>query len=462
LQKKVLMDLSTLQKKYPRFVYESYGWNIENGDFVADFCFEMGEIKFNPRITIRGVDRNRIEKIGEAGVSNLVFNMGLAEIPSYWKATCAPVIEVKAGYLDKTQIKFWQDLIEKGMGQFFFENKLPFIRPKFIVGAPKPEKPSIIKNKFSPRYLVPLGGGKDSLVTLELLREAKEETTTFVLNPNEPMRRILEVAGGKNIIIERKIDRKLIELKDQGYLNGHTPFSSILSFLSVAVAALFDFRYIAISQERSSDEGNIEYLGQTVNHQYSKSFEFENKFRGYCKKYLAKDVEYFSFLRPLYEIQIAKLFSRYPKYFSYFMSCNKSYTIAAREGGTDIGWCGQCPKCLSTFVMLYPFVGETQTAKIFGENLFNDKTLLPIMSELLGEGKCKPFECVATFAEARSAFYLSWQQAASSKPYLLAYFETHILPKYPKISRQTANLLASWNPKNNLPKPLQNFFRSSS
>jgi len=446
------MELDFLQKKYPEFVYESYDWKIAGSDLAAGFCFRIGSIEFRPSITIYGIDEVRIAALGSAAVSNLVFNMGLAEIPSYWKAACSPTIVIRAGYLDKFQVDFWQSLIFN-MGQFFYENKLPFIKPDFKIEAQKPVKAVTIAKRFSRRYLVPLGGGKDSLVTLGVLKQIKKDVATFTLNANIPLKGVVKAAGTDNIYIERKIDRKLVEINAQGFLNGHTPFSSVLAVLGVSLAALFDYGYVAISQERSSNEGNVEYLGKNINHQYSKTFEFENKFRKYSAKYLAKNIEYASFLRPLYEIQISKIFSGYPKYFGSFLSCNKPFTIAARAAGS-VGWCGQCSKCLSVFSMLYPFIGKDAAVNIFGSDLFENEKLLPVMLELLGQAEQKPMECVGTFEEMRAAFYLSLIKAEGDRPYLLEYFEKNIMPKYPRIAAQSKKILLAWTNKHNLSKGL--------
>jgi len=62
---------------------------------------------------------------GQSGsFDNLVFNLGLIELLSYWKATCSREIEVQTHNLDKDQINWWKDLIFEGMGQFFYENKI--------------------------------------------------------------------------------------------------------------------------------------------------------------------------------------------------------------------------------------------------------------------------------------------------------------------------------------------------
>ncbi|MFA6375814.1 MAG: hypothetical protein WCX69_00230 [Candidatus Paceibacterota bacterium] len=454
------MELDFLQKKYPEFVYESFDWELAAGDLAAVFCFRLGDIEFHPSVIIHGVNQAQIDRVGEAAVSNLIFNMGLAEIPSYWKAACSPKIIINAGYLDREQIIFWQGLFFN-MGQFFYENKIPFIKPLFEIIPPKPKKAPLIAKRFLKRYLVPLGGGKDSLVTFEALKEGKNEVTTFTFNANTALKRVAKEAGADNIFVERKIDKRLIELNAQGYLNGHTPFSSVLAVLGVGLAAIFDCGYVAISQERSSNEGNVEYLGKAVNHQYSKTFEFENKFRKYSKACLAKNVDYFSFLRPLYEIQISKIFCRYPKYFGSFLSCNKPFTIAARESSPNAMWCGQCSKCLSVYSMIYPFAGKEAAVKIFGGDLFDNNGLLPTMRELLGQTESKPMECVGTFEEMRAAFYFSLQVCAGEKPALLDYFQKKILPEYPRIGIQSKKIMAAWTSGNNLPKKLAAMLKKS-
>jgi len=417
------MNFKNLRKKYPRFVYESYSYRISGKDLKISFVFKIKpDISFNPTLVIRNIPKVNVIKL-----DNLIFQLGLIEMISYWKATCSPLIEIKAGSLNKEQINFWQDLILNGMSQFFFENKMPFQKPKFIVGKTL-AKPSLVMGGKG--FLVPVGGGKDSVVTLELLKKNKKDILCFSLNPTDAAKRIMRIAGCRRpIIVERKIDGKLLQLNRKGFLNGHTPFSAYLAFLSVLSAVIFGKKYIALSNERSSNEGNVKYLGKTINHQWSKSFEFERKFRKYSRKYLVRDVEYFSFLRPFYEIQIAKMFSKYPKYFPAFLSCNEAYKTASGTKRPTKRWCGKCSKCLFVFAILYPFLKEKELLKIFGKNLFEDKPLLPIMQQLIGERGFKPFECVGTKKESLAAFYLSLKKS-KDLPILLKYFKEKILSKY--------------------------------
>ena len=454
--------VNVLRKKYPRFIYEKYYYKIFKNDLKILFDFKIDSnyekcsrsICFKPEITIKNIDKKQLSVIGDKVLDNFVFHLGLMEIPSYWKATCSPEIEIKAGYLDKNQIKWWKDLIINGMGQFFYENQINFTKTNFlkIISVTK----NITKNS-SPlilvknRFLIPMGEGKDSIVTLESLKQkfGLKNLNCFIVNPTKEHFKILKVAGIKNpVIVERKIDLTLFKLNQKGFLNGHTPITAVISNLAVFTAVLFGYRNVVMSCERSADEGNIKYLGRIINHQWSKTSEFEKKFREYTKKYLAKDIDYFSFLKPLYEIQIAKIFSQFPQYFPVFLSCNEARKTKSRTKKPTGKWCGKCSKCLFIWTILYPFVEEKKLIKIFGKNLFEDKKLLPIMKQLIGESKTKPFECVGTKKECLTAFYLSWrkyrEQFSVKLPFLLKYFENRILPKYPNIENESFLLIKNF------------------
>ena len=416
------MKYNYLKNKYPRFIYRKYSYKITEGNLKISFLFEIPPaIRFRPQIVIKNINETRSDRVS---FDNFVFHLGLMEMPSYWKATGAPEIVIEAGYLNKDQIKWWKDLIIKGMGQFFYENRIDWRSPNFlkIINLQRTVPCRFSGEQFSAksknRYLVPMGGGKDSIVTLEKLKTGGKETNCFVVNPTEATKKVLKVAGVKNpIIIERKIDPTLLELNKKGYLNGHTPFTALLSFLSVFCAVLFDYKHIAFSNEKSADEGNVMYLGKMINHQWAKSFEFERKFKNYCQKYLTPEVKYFSFLRKYSELEIAKMFTRYPKYFPVFSSCN----VAGKMGDR---WCGGCPKCLFIYAVLYPYLEKKELLKIFDKDFFGNKKLLPVMKSLVGRGSHKPFECVGTYKENKRAFELSLEKAKKSGklPHLLQKF----------------------------------------
>lgn len=423
-----MSKFNDFKKKYPRFVYESYSWKIAKKDLKIFFLFKIEQIssriepdiEFRPEIIIKNIDKKRLETIGDCVINNLVFHIGLIEIPSYWKATCSPEIIIKSGHLNKEQIDWWRDLIINGMGQYFYENKIDFTNYNFLKIISEGNSIGCgFDEKLQDKYLVPMGGGRDSIVTLEKLKTSKKSLNCFLLNLLSPAKKAAEIGGSKNpIIIERKIDPALLKMNTEGFLNGHTPFTALLSFLSVLSAILFDYKNITFSNEKSSDEGNVKYLGKIINHQWSKSSEFEQKFKIYCKKYLAKNINYSSFLRKYTEFEISKMFVKYPQYFSIFSSCN-----VGRKTGQK--WCGKCPKCLFIYITLYPFLSYEQLLKIFKKDLYDDKNLFPLLKDLMGKGECKPFECVGTFTETKLALLLGLKKAKKmgQVPFLLQNIE---------------------------------------
>ncbi|MCD6094585.1 hypothetical protein J7J39_01625 [bacterium] len=468
------MNPESLRKKYPRFIYKKYFYTIVGKDLKIWFGFEIPpSFFFHPKIIIKNVKRERVQKLKKEILDNLVFHLGLIEMISYWKLTCSPEIEIKKGRLDRNQIRWWQNLIINGMGEFFYKNKINFKRANFLkinsrsqTKRLKVYKKPLNKNKI----LVPVGGGKDSIVGLEILKKSKKEINCFSLNPTGASKKIIKIANFKKpIIVKRSIDKNLLELNRKGFLDGHTPFSGYLAFLSALLALIFDFKYVAFCNERSANEGNLKYLGKIINHQWSKSFDFEKKFRNYSKKYLIEDLEYFSFLRPLYEIQIAKCFSRYSQYFSAFLSCNEAYKTYSGTKKPTEKWCCNCPKCLFVFSILYPFLEKFVLIKIFGQDLFKKRNLLPIMKQLIGQKDFKPFECVGTKKETLVAFYLSWKKLKLKKepkrvdlPFLLKYFEKRILPKYPSLDKESKKIINSWNKNHCLPKEFEKLLKQKS
>jgi UDP-N-acetyl-alpha-D-muramoyl-L-alanyl-L-glutamate epimerase len=431
------MNIVDLRKKYPKFVYNNYFYKINKKNLEIFFNFSIiPGIKFKPKIIIKEIKQKRFKKIKKSILDNLIFHLGLIELLSYWKTTCSPEIEIRAGKLNKEQIQWWKNLIIEGMGQFFYENKINWRKNNFLkIKSVSNKEQNLFGEKLKNRYLIPFAGGRDSIVTLEnLILSPKKDISLFTVNPIEKIQKTVKISGiKKQIVVKREIDKNLLILNKKGYLNGHTPFTGLLSFLAVFCGIIFDYKNIVFSNEKSSNEGNVEYLGKTINHQWAKSSKFEKIFKKYVKKYLAKDINYFSFLRKKYDLDISKMFVKHPKYFPVFSSCNAGMKIGTEGFLTSKKrWCGDCPKCLFVFLSLYPFLDKKQIFKIFGENLFEKKELLPLIKDLVQKNRKKPFECVGTKKESLLALYLSWKRdkKIGELPIILKYFEKDILPKH--------------------------------
>lgn len=443
------------REMYKEFYYNSYLINQDEEAIHIEYEFEIpGLTKFNPKLKI--LKKNlKLKNIETKYVQNMVFHIGLIELVSYWKSTCSPRVIIKCGYLNEEQIAWWKKLYFYGLGELFFTNNIEtnieeFMQITCLEKENKLEYEEI--QEQSEGYIIPIGGGKDSVVTLETLKVDRKKDYCLIINPKPVTLECAKIAGFENeniIEVYRTIDKNLIDLNQKGFINGHTPFSAMLAYVSYFIAYLLSKKYIALSNENSANESNV--LGKKINHQYSKSFEFECDFEKYANKYLKAPVKYFSFLRPLNELQIAKIFSKQEKYHLVFKSCNVG------SKGKEWKWCCNCAKCLFAYTILSPYLYKEKLVKIFGEDMFENKELLKTFLELTGNGKTKPFDCVGTFEEVNFAISKTIENLENKKeqlPYLLKYYKEN----YNLVDTKN-DITKRYNEENNLTKEQNEILR---
>lgn len=413
-----------LRRRYPLFEYLGFSYRTDNKGFHLEFDFRMGDIRFRPTALVERRAFLDFDLPAEV-LDRLVFDIGLVELVSYWKSACPPLVRIACGTLPAGQAAFWKKLYWHGLGEFFYTNGISETQEAFLtienskMGIENP-LPHSDNSQFSilnsQSYLVPIGGGKDSVVTLELLRRAGRTIRPLIMNPRGATVECARVAGfpiDEVLVIRRTIDPTLLALNSQGYLNGHTPFSAMLAFYTRLASAFSGIPNVALSNENSANESTV--AGSYVNHQYSKSLEFEDDFRAYCNNFNFQFpiFNYFSFLRPLSELQIAMLFSRFTAYHDVFRSCN--------AGSKQDIWCGHCAKCLFAYIILSPFIEPQRLNAIVGKSMLDDLTLLTEFRQLVGLEATKPFECVGTVSEVRQALAMAlrhWYEAGR-RPALL-------------------------------------------
>jgi hypothetical protein len=384
--------LEQLRTLHSCLTYKNYSYVADGKNLVITYHFHLSpDIDFKPTITIPFA--GSANDISEA--ETLIFATGLIELISYWKCACAPHIMIECGRLDGAHTAFLKKLLINGMGEFYFVNEIDFTPSDFISisSSGKKHLPVTVKNTSGDCVLV--AGGKDSSLLLELLKGGASPLKALSIVGSPATDTSVAIAGipaCNHLKISRVIDRKLIELNAKGYANGHTPFSALIAHLSLLVGALHQIKNFYVGNERSASEANTTYRGLAINHQYSKSVEFERDFRALASTHLTAEVTYTSFLRPLYEIQIAKLFSRYPQHFSNFKSCNVN-----QKKNT---WCLNCSKCLFVYLMMRPWINEKQTLEIFSGNPLSSPRAKELLEELCGLSPVKPLECVGTRSES--------------------------------------------------------------
>ena len=402
-----------LREAFPVFTYESYNLQVIGRDVKISFRFRLGrDFVFQPCTVLKNVDVLP-ERLSDPVLQNMAFHIGLVEMISYWKACCSPEIHIECSRLDEAQCAWWKKLFIYGLGEFFYTNGIPVPDDtifSFTFSGHASTSIAAGGDTHLSGALLPVGGGKDSVVSLELLKDKVPSLMPYVINPRPATDRVIESAGlsGQPACITlRYLDPHIIQLNDRGFLNGHTPFSAMLAFHALMAAYLMKKKDIILSNESSANEPSIP--GTMINHQYSKSLEFETDFRNYIRNYIHTEIQYYSFLRPLNELQISGLFSKMTHQHKGFRSCNAG-------SKTDI-WCCQCSKCLFTYIMLAPYMSEKALNDIFGIGLLDQQSLLGVFLELCGESETKPFECVGTIGEVNAALV-----------HLLNRYENHDLP----------------------------------
>ncbi|MGD9265354.1 MAG: endonuclease domain-containing protein [Lysobacterales bacterium] len=321
---------------------------------------------------------------------------------SYFKAGLATRIELGQDKVTPQLAEFLQELYEQGLAEFAYVNQLDLDGViDFRANADDP--PGDMEVDLPERALVAMGGGKDSLVCLQLLRDAGIEVQPVCVGGSELIGHTVKAARLPLIRIGRQLSGVLNEMNADGAWNGHVPVTAINSAILVCAALLYGYRYVVFANESSANEATlIDERGREVNHQYSKSLAFEKALRAALERSVSSGVEYFSLLRPYGETAIAKRFANMDEFHPVFSSCNRNF----HQHGTRIAgrWCQDCPKCRFTALALAPFMTPAQLLAIQGADLLNAPGQLPGFKSLCGIGEHKPFECVGRISECRTLF----------------------------------------------------------
>ena len=388
-----------MKSKAKTFRFTSYEFNTK--EMTAFLRYAADEIDFEEKLIFAGADQ-KLNPEQITAINHFLYYLHIAAGVSYYKAFIPDVIKIETRPLSESTARFFEKFYFNGLGEFAYRNKLD-LKDRIRFPFDASTKPRLSTLNLKRRTAVPIGGGKDSAVTLEILKRIQEPVMGVSVGQHNAIEEIAAIAEVPLFQIRRFLSPNLFELNKQGALNGHVPIVGILSFIFLVAAILYDFDAIAMSNERSADSGNMLYKGSEINHQWSKSSDFENTFQRLIKNEMTADIRYFSMLRPLSEFQIAQFFAAMAKYHQAFSSCNRAYKIADRHKSK---WCCECDKCRFVFLILSPFLRADELIKIFSKNLFEEITNLEKYRELLGLEGYKPFECVGEFEESQAALYL--------------------------------------------------------
>ncbi|MEV0807575.1 hypothetical protein [Micromonospora sp. NPDC050200] len=393
-------------RRMDAFTFPSYSIDLATGEALFDYALTGpdGEQRFTEVITLP----LPADPPSDATVATLGRVLELLHVVagvSYYKAA-APRRLVLPAPLGAAAAELVTGIYTKGLAEYAYRNQLPHVlelRPEVPAGTVSPARGY---DDSDQRPLSAVGGGKDSIVSLEALRRAGFDPVPFSVNPNHVIVSVNEASGLTPLAARRRIDPVLFDLNAAGALNGHIPVTAINSLIAVATAVLHGLGPVVMSNERSASDPNLVWNGHEINHQWSKGVEAEGLLRAALAEHAGLTEPYFSLLRSLSELHIARLFAEIDRYDAVVTSCNAAFKL--RDASER--WCRNCPKCRFVFLAMAPFMPRERVVRIFGGDLLADPAQIPGYRELLGVDGHKPFECVGEVEESVVALSLLAEQ----------------------------------------------------
>jgi hypothetical protein len=399
------------------FRYQAY--RLDPDHSLLSCRYSLGDRQFEERISFPGGGDWDNPAVAQA--ARLVF---LLAGVSYYKTAAPPVIDLGDHAVTDAERRFLRSFYLDGLGEFAYRNGLDLSGLR--LDGPRLDGPRLDASAIRPddwraaapvRPLVPFGGGIDSIVTVEHVKERADAKLFIMSRPGEVFDAIeapAAVTGLPIVRAGREIDAQLLRSRDLGFLNGHVPVTGILSAIAVLAAVLEGRDAVVMSNEWSASIPTLEVDGRPINHQYSKSAAFEAAFRAVLAGSLGAPLSYFSALRPFTELWVALRFAALTQYHGTFRSCNRAFHLdkALRLDH----WCGRCDKCCFIDLILAPFVPAAELDAIFGgrEPLADPgpaDSLAGKFRALLGTlPDSKPWECVGEVGECRAAALLAAQR----------------------------------------------------
>ncbi len=411
--------------KKPVFRFLSFQYDENDAQLTLSYCFDEGEA-FNEIISFRQAPKTLSLPQKEA-LHRIFKHLHLAAGVSYYKASAPAEINIETSPISREEADFFNKFYVNGLAEFAYQNGLD-LRDQIRFPYDDEEQAQALSYPLPQRTAVPIGGGKDSCVTVEILKHFSEEMVLFSLGDSGQISRMIEEIGCPGVNVRRKISPYLLQLnREQKALNGHVPITGILSFITLACAVLYGFDTVAMSNENSANEGNLLIDGFEVNHQYSKSLAFEVDFVEHVQRSILSTFHYFSLLRPLSELAITSLFSTFEHYHDIFISCNRAYKLNKQE--RLHGWCADCPKCRFVFLALAPYLSPATLTRIFSKNMLDDSSQLEGFEALVGISGHKPFECVGSLSECQAAFKTIAMQSEWQASYIVKEIAPTLLQK---------------------------------
>lgn len=374
----------------------------------------LDDLRFHFTVWYEDVDLDQLAaRYGAELLDRIAFHVAMFQVNAVVSLRPDAIeLGAAARFATPAFVALWQTVWRNVWGQWRWEHQLPtYAGPAFVdlEASVAPTRPVAV-DPGPVDWLVFCGGGKDSLVALDLFERGGLPFATLgyshsIYGAAAPQHALLErVAGAtKRVRAERQwifddfLDAPVVAMRPslgvRSVLAAETP-ASVFAALPIALAR--GYRGLVVAHEHSANTGNLVWdaTGEEVNHQWGKGWEAEQLLDAYVQRELLGGVRYFSVLQPVHDEVIFELLARSPQRAMTTHSCN-----------VQKPWCGACAKCAYVWLQMAAHLPAEIVAKTFagrgdlGERAEN----LRWFRELLGLADHSPFECVGSPAEARLA-----------------------------------------------------------
>lgn len=369
---------------------------------------------------------------------SLLGRLGLMEALSYWKAFLSPILRIEAFPFVYGEIEWWQRFLALSMAEFCYRNNVPLLTPEMLDLQGMVTSQTLAQgdeNTDPGRVLTMFSGGKDSLVAALLAAQAGLTQDFFFYNPAPVQYEShLKNLGGQGTVLtlDRKILPALLELNRLGAPNGHTPYSAYLGLSAVILAISHGIGLVCAGNTRSDDDPNLRDQGLDVNHQWTKSLDFELELNRLLSILGISEVQYFSILRPFYELQVIKVMLNNSSALSHIQSCNR----------VRRGYCLRCAKCAWIGLALSVSVSNDEARLLMNGDVFGHDQAESLFRSMAGLEGTKPFECTGSEVEVRACLkelvmdgLPKWLETLQRHPIILTAPSTsHLLSRVGEVS----------------------------
>lgn len=353
----------------------------------------------------------------------------------------------------------WDTIFKNVWAQWRYENNDPgYFGPAFEATADA-STPVPVRPQSGPQPVLAFcGGGKDSLVAMKTLGEIGVAYDSLAYSASfygtsKPQHALIGRLLAhleprhqrRQWIADDFLDMPIVALRPDFKVTTVTAAETPSSvFNALPYALQYGYRYFCLAHERSADAGQVfwDAIGETVNHQWGKSFEAEKLINRYIKQTLIGDFDYFSVLKPLYDLAIFGKLRAYQDAVPATHSCNVAKP-----------WCLRCPKCLYVWLGYSAFLDADTIKRTFGgENLLDLEENIFLFRQLVGLESQLPFECIGEANEA--AFFAAMCRRRgyrgcvldACRPAIDALDEAAVLQHYLSVDFDNANLPPSFAP----------------